>query len=234
MNSSLIYPRIAVVSACVAMSIGFIGPTQAAPVLDFGITAPTAGSIDYTGGVNPLSGVGIEVDNIVGLDTSSNNNIVSDCIGCSLDFMTGGFSGVSGNSWVFTGGGTITVTGAVDFPGATADIPAGTTLLSGSFSEAQVVDLGGNAFEFQIVAGAFTDTKDPELLAFYGLPDVNYVGGLNISFQVSGTAAPGDAFTSAQILSGDITNQPVPVPAAVWLFGSGLLGFTMVGRRRKS
>ncbi|MGB5395914.1 MAG: VPLPA-CTERM sorting domain-containing protein, partial [Gammaproteobacteria bacterium] len=27
---------------------------------------------------------------------------------------------------------------------------------------------------------------------------------------------------------------PVPVPAAVWLFGSGLIGLVAVGRRRKA
>jgi hypothetical protein len=30
----------------------------------------------------------------------------------------------------------------------------------------------------------------------------------------------------------DVQLAPVPVPAAAWLFGSGLLGLTMVGRRR--
>lgn len=30
----------------------------------------------------------------------------------------------------------------------------------------------------------------------------------------------------------DVQLAPVPVPAAVWLFGSGLIGLTMAGRRR--
>jgi hypothetical protein len=82
-----------------------------------------------------------------------------------------------------------------------------------------------------MLGGAFTDTKHPELLAFYGLPDIGYVGGLNISF--STTANMGNLFTSDQIFSGDIINQPVPVPAAVWLFGSGLIGLVGVARRKK-
>ena len=33
--------------------------------------------------------------------------------------------------------------------------------------------------------------------------------------------------------SADCTPPPIPVPAAVWLFGSGLLGLVGVARRRK-
>ena len=32
----------------------------------------------------------------------------------------------------------------------------------------------------------------------------------------------------------DVTVQPIPVPAAVWLFGSGLLGLVGIARRRKT
>lgn len=31
----------------------------------------------------------------------------------------------------------------------------------------------------------------------------------------------------------EIVGSPVPVPAALWLFGSGILGFTMIGRRQR-
>jgi len=44
----------------------------------------------------------------------------------------------------------------------------------------------------------------------------------------------GDFFTSDQIFSGDIVNQPVPIPAAVWLFGAGLIGLVGVARRKTS
>jgi hypothetical protein len=69
-------------------------------------------------------------------------------------------------------------------------------------------------------------------LAFYGLPNVDYVGGLNISFMT--TANMGVAFTSDQVLSGDVVNQPVPIPPALWLFGSGLLGLVGIARRKKA
>jgi hypothetical protein len=194
--------------------------------LDFGIKSPTTGSLSYTGGSAALVGSGIDVDDVVGLGTPANANVISTCSFCTLDFTTGASTG----GWNFGAGGTITITGGIDFPDATAPIPGGSTLLSGSFDSATIVDLGTGTFEFQIAGGAFTDTKNSELLAFYGLPDVLYAGGLNISFSTA--AAMGDAFDSNELFSGDVVNQPVPLPAAVWLFGSGLLGFTMVGRRR--
>jgi hypothetical protein len=203
--------------------------TNADSVLDFGIKAPTVGTLSYAGGAAPLQGAGIDVDDIVGLGTPSNDNILSKCLFCVLDFTTGGSTG----GWNFGAGGTITIIGGVDlsFDG-TQEIANGSTLLSGTFYSAKVVDLGSGSFEFQIVGGSFTDTKHPELLAFYGLPEVNYIGGLNISFSTS--ANPDEAFTSTQIFSGDIVNQPVPVPAAVWLFGSGLLGLVGIARRKKA
>jgi hypothetical protein len=157
---------------------------------------------------------------------------LSGCTACSLDFVTGASTG----GWTFGAGGSISITGGIDFPDLPAgqDIGSGEILLQGTFDSAVVVDLGGGNFEFQIVGGAFTDTKHPQLLAYYGLPETGYVGGLNISFSSSTAVTEGDAFSSAQIFSGNVVNQPVPVPAAVWLFGSGVLGFTLVGRRRRA
>ena len=35
-------------------------------------------------------------------------------------------------------------------------------------------------------------------------------------------------------ITGNGTSAPVPLPAAVWLFGSGLMGLVGVSRRRKA
>ena len=199
---------------------------QASTVLDFGITAPTTGTLSYAGGAAPLIGSGIDVDDVVGLNTTLNNNVVSICASCTLDFQTGASTG----GWNYGAGGTITITGGIDFPDATPDIAAGSTLLQGTFGSATVIDLGSGIFEFQIVGGSFTDTKHPDLLAFYGLPDISYDGGLNISF--STTATMGNSFTSTQVFSGDVVNQPVPIPAAAWLFASGLLGLMGIAKKK--
>ena len=127
------FTRMEAFAAFLGISICVTGPVQANSVLDFGIAAPTPGSISYAGVNAPLTGANIDVDTIIGLGTPANNNVISSCTSCRLDFTTGNFSGVSGNSWVFSSGGTITVTGGVDFLDTLPDpdIPNGSTLLSG-------------------------------------------------------------------------------------------------------
>ncbi|UCB55420.1 MAG: hypothetical protein JSW45_02510, partial [Thiotrichales bacterium] len=123
-----------------------------ASTLDFGIKAPTSGALSYAGGAAPLIGAGIDVDDVVGLGTLLNDNVISVCASCTLDFETGASAG----GWNFGAGGTITITGGIDFADATPDIAAGSTLLKGSFSNATVIDLGSGNFEFQIVGGSFS------------------------------------------------------------------------------
>lgn len=203
------------------------------PTLDFGVIAPTLGTINYTGGANPLVGSGIDIDKIVGLFTPLNASVETVCSLCVLNFGTGNFTSHVGNVWTFNGGGAINIQGSVDFDPIAADgleIASGSTLLSGTFNTAHVFDLGLGSYQFQIAGASFTDTKHPALLAFYGLPiNVGYQGGMNLSF--IGTANGGGGFNSLTLLSGDITNQPLPVPlpAALLMFLSGM-GMLVTGR----
>lgn len=219
---------LAVVLLACSGTLLFPNAAKAVSTIDFGVKSPTSGSLSYAGGAAPLTGAGIEVDDVVGLDTPLNNNVFATCVACTLEFETGASTG----GWDFGAGGTISIIGGIDFPDATPDIAAGNTLLFGTFDSATIIQTSVSGFVFQIVGGSFTDTKHPDLVAFYGLPDVDYVGGLNISFTT--TASMGDAFTTSDITSGDILNQPVPVPAAVWLFGSGLIGLIGIARRKKA
>jgi len=203
----------------------FSGHASAAS-LDFNISTPTPGTLSYAGGSAPLIGSGIEVDNVVGLGTPSNSNVISTCVSCRLDFTSGGSTG----GWVFGSGGTISITGGIDFTDSTPDIAAGSLLLSGTFDSAQIFSLSSGTFQFTILGASFSDTKNPALLAFYGLPDVLYTGGLNLSFSTDATM--GVDFTTSSLGSGGITNQAVPVPAALWLFGSGLVGLAGLARRK--
>jgi len=83
-------------------------------------------------------------------------------------------------------------------------------LLTGTFSDLTVLDLGGDG-------------------TFGG--DVIYTGG-----SLQGALAGGriEGFFSATLGSGGKVGEVtvVPVPAAVWLFGSGLLGLVGVARRK--
>lgn len=205
---------------------------HAVAILDFGIGAPTPGSVSFAGGSSPLVGTGIQVDNIAGLSTPMNDGATPTCVGCLLNFTTGGFTGTSGNQWLFAGGGTITIVGGVDLPGSTPDIPAGTVLLNGSWSSADVARQPTGSF--RITGGAFVDQQDPVLAAFFGLvggPTVTWLGNINLSFSAGGSA--GSAFVSTLVLSGDVANtSPVPEPSTLLLLGSVLTVIGLWGRKK--
>ncbi len=189
---------------------------KADAILDFGIIAPTTGSISYAGGANPLVGARIDVDQVVGLGTPLNNLVTVPLTNFFLNFSSGNFTGSDPTHWNFGPGGTISISDGI------------TTLLTGTFSNAIVTDIGGT---FRVAIGGFTDFKNPILTNFYGLPaNIPYIGNFNISFNALGDVP--NPFTSTQVLSGDVTNSPVPEPATMFLLGSGLVGIGVYARRR--
>lgn len=226
------------VAFALALSLGFSSQAFAAGLLDFGMIAPTTGTVSFGGGATPLVGSTIEVDNVTGLGTPANAGVPGQrlCLGCVLNFTTGNFTGVTGSSWNFGPGGTITVTGGVDLNNNTiqdaGDIPAGTTLLSGSFVGTTMVTAFAGGF--RVIGAAFVDVKDATLAAFYGLtggPSVPWQGGFNLSF--TSNALPPNAFSSSSLLSGDIVNQQVDLPSSLLLLGSGLVGFAYLSARTR-
>jgi hypothetical protein len=207
---------------------------QADPIIDFGLVAPTAGTISYAGGTAPLFGTNIQVDNVVGLDTPDHNGWLRNLDGGTLDFETGDLIGSDASHWTFGGGGSITLTGGVDLDNngsiGLGDIPLGTTLLSGTFNGAEIIAFGNT---FKIAGASFSDAKNAQLADFYGLTSPLYSGSFNISFVASGI--PPSGFQSSTVLGGDVVNSPaqVPEPASLMLMGSGIIAMAAKARARR-
>lgn len=186
---------------------------QARPVIDFGLIAPTSGSLSYDGVNGPLFGTNLDINTVVGLNTPLRDGQERQCIGCVLNFVTGPFQSHNGSNWFFQSGGSILVTGGIDLDNNgilnAGDIPAGSTLLDGEFLESPTVTYFAGAF--RILGAGISDTKIDALTSFYGMPNgATYEGGLNLSF--SANSAPPSGFTSRNVFSGDIFNAGDPPP----------------------
>lgn len=231
------------ISEVLALVIVFSGltfsPSAMAMELDFNISAPTSGTVSYSGSGGVLTGSNIEVDNVVGLSMPANSNVTSVCVTCVLNFTTGTLSAAGGpplsgsnNWWSFGSGGTITITGGIQLQGG-IDIAPGSPLLTGTFNSAFVQDLGLQGFK--VTFGTFFDTKHPDLLTYYGLPpSTQFQGAFTLLF-ASPDAGIASAFTSSSIFSGNVVNTAVavvPLPVAAVLFASGLSGISWFALRK--
>lgn len=195
------------------------------PYLDFLIAPfhPLEAKIWYDGGDTPLHGSNISVDSVVGFGTPSNNLVMMKIFDGILNFETGNYVGGGSNYWEFSGGGRITLNGIVDFNrnGSADESPI--TILTGSFKAAYVIPFPNY---FDILITGFSDTKNIDLTSFYGLPDISYLGNMNLSF--FGIGDPPGSFTSIKVLSGDLVNI-VPVPTTMILLTTGVLGLIGIG-----
>jgi hypothetical protein len=112
-----------------------------------------------------------------------------------------------------TGANTISIVGDIAALGISGDM-----LLSGSFA-----GFGYNVYPgpTEVFSANGPDSKSNALLDALGIP-------LNTQFAFFGFSIQS---ANGQVISTDITNTAVvPVPAAMWLFGSGLLGLAGIAR----
>jgi hypothetical protein len=192
-----------------------------------------AGSINYAGGSSALVGSGITVSQIVGVNTPASTGPLA-CVGCVLNFSTLANTSASATSWSFVGGPSTSfrVTGAIP----TLALGAGSTLLSGYFSDSSVNVAGAGTFRG--VFSSVIDTKNSAVVDFFmGSGFSATVGNTfagNYIQQFTATTGAGNSFSSTTILDGHISNV-VPEPSSVILFGtmSGALGLALVRRLRK-
>ena len=136
--------------------------------------------------------------------------------------ITGGTSDLSAtiDSAGILSGGTLTIGGTVASLGFTSG-----TLLTGNLTAFGFPSAGGDPLEFLF------DVTGGDAAALYGggsipggiiLSDSGFGGSFDIDWSNTGSGVA------------DVAPAAVPLPAAVWLFGSGLLGLVGMARRKKA
>ena len=117
-------------------------------------------------------------------------------------------------------GGSLSIVGTVAYLGFNSG-----TLLTGNLTAFGFLDAGGDPLEFLF------DVTGGDAAGLYGsapggviLSATGFTGDFNFDFDNLIGEAPGTGSAVADV-------APVPLPAAVWLFGAGLLGLVGVGRR---
>ncbi|MFA5112000.1 MAG: hypothetical protein WC443_11380 [Desulfobaccales bacterium] len=201
------------------------GVAQAVVFFDFQVEHPqfVADQVTYDGVGGPLVGTNIEVESVNVSGAPLNNGFYPITDGL-LNFTTGAFDSSGALNWVFNGGGSITINGNI------ALNPLFDIDMSGTFAGNVVAAQNSDPDTTHSIIADFTDTKGLDWLTLFGINDPNFIGTMNLSFATPTAISPGDAINSSVTDVGAVHNT-VPVPPAVWLFGSGLLA--LVGLRRK-
>lgn len=203
---------------------------SSANYLDFTITDVQEGAtISYAGGITPLIGTNINVTKVSNFSDDGKLLASLAITNGKLNFTTGNnVNNINpGNeNWIFGGGGTITITGSI------SGVTTNSTLLSGSFVSLSEVIVVDTITKFKTVVAAISDTKNSELATYFGYTNTVWEGTINETFSIAKTIHAPNGFVSLTVASGDVTNTPVPLPAAFLLFGSGLFGMVCVRRRK--
>ena len=203
----------------------------AQPILKFDDPTAPGGTVSYDGALGPIIGTDIQFQSILGIGTPLNSGVNLACVGCLLNLTTGAVTteGTPGGAPYQAGpGGTISIVGGIPALG----IPAGTTLLTGTFAGTPVQAIGAG-LQFGLFAAGGTDEKNETLAAFFGLPtDFTFA---NTAITTDLDIDPVTAAFSGVVVNADLNNTStlvvVPYPFTLLLVGAGLLGGGLLRRR---
>ncbi len=193
-----------------------------------------SGTVNYDGAGGVLVGSNIDIGDISGIGTAANADSFT-CIACQLNFETGllNVSASAGSHYVFDAGGFFKITGLFDTGTSLTGIIDGTStpLLTGSWTSQVTVDILAGVFA--VSQGSGIDTKHPDLLNFFS--ETGPFNFANANIQLSDLFAPisSGAGFNTNVTQAIISNvNPVPVPGAVWLMGSAMIGLVGASRRK--
>jgi hypothetical protein len=214
------------------------GLAEALPLIniDQGVGAGQAGgTLSYDGAGGPLVGTNIGFGVLAGFETTLNNTVPLFCDpACTLNFSTGGNlseGAAGGNPWTFAGGGSFVLDGTLNTAadGSGTEIASG-TLLSGTFTG--LLFTAGQAGR-GLAVGVGEDEKIGGLLQFYGIPELLPFNFAQTEIVASGLVIGADGSLTGSVTNADITNQGIPEPGTLLLFGSGAAALALRRWRRR-
>jgi len=190
----------ATLTACLCLVL-LAGPALAAnPILDF-TSSTSGGTISYGGGpTHPLIGSAIVIDGVFGLNTpqSAGNHGVDRG---RLNFTSGPFVSFASGVYTFGAGGaaSFTITGGVPDGEIT-----NRTLLTGRLARVSFDTSSNTVFLFTADG---MDTKDANLVAFFGLTGTSFVfGPAVVKVNPTSQPCPGPCAVSGVAFSVDVPN----------------------------
>ena len=206
----------AIMALAVAGLLGTTAPTQASVILEFDDTNQAGGTVEYDGAGGALVGTNIIFNQIRGFGTPANDGQRLRIQGGRLNFESGPNTSEGPAQWTFAGGGTFELTGTARLPNNQGGAVIATgTLLSGSFSNAQVTQFGNVLFAI----GTGTDEKNQDLLDYYGIlsPSSFTFAQTEISFE--DVTVGSDGSFSGTVSNADLVNTQTPEPNSLLVWG---------------
>lgn len=213
-----------------------------------GNLTPNSATSPFTSAVNPSTGTGNVLQLNFGVIPGFSSLFTSSNIATTNYMVTAGLSGGAGTEAAEVTSATTPVTAYSGLSGLIANVQGEIAGWAGDPAAANsgfVTDTTGTTVESvqtgllkggQLITNQQFGGSVGSSLGFYNLTTTSAHKETNSPY----ANASGDGFWFLST-SGDLTyniasagTAPVPLPAAIWLLGSGLLGMAGIGRRRRN